>query len=54
MWDQFWNSFHTYEKISAQLSRGCPDVKGGFYAKHKKRRTMKKKTKGKRKGGKRK
>ena len=46
MLSEFLNSCYMYSKAYADLNRGGnPDAKKGFYAKHKNRRTAKKKTK---------
>lgn len=46
MLSEFLNGVYNYYKTYADMNRGGnPDAKKGFYAKHKKRRTAKKKTK---------
>ena len=46
MLSEFLNGIYNYYKTYTDLNRGGnPDAKKGFYAKHKNRRTAKKKTK---------
>ena len=46
MLSEFLNGVYNYYKTYADMNRGGnPDAKKGFYAKHKNRRTAKKKTK---------
>ena len=48
MLSEFLNGVYAYKQTMADLNRGGnPDAKKGFYAKHKNRRTAKKKTKSK-------